>query len=336
MKNLWDDESVSEYELISEDAARAEEMAEEHASVPPITEASDEMLEEISEESAFKLNKKESNVIFNARLRLEQAKLYEMLINHNLFDGIEASPDAISNVQNELKVYIVKRLEILLGLREPVVRVETAVAELPFNDIEVDFLKQLAFKGTNGASENGAPVTPKIERQQVVKSLAPAKQQEPAKLKSLATPKRKVEPEPEKEVVRTQPQAKKASPPPAPTRQPAKKAPEAKMRPSGMGRDLSPQEVELLAMKDLKETPKKPFHEMTAKEKAERIKQVNEKHKRPSATNKVAPMPSSNELEMKYMNQIQNRSLLRNQTDQFNTILANALAVQKNRGEDNE
>lgn len=342
MANIWDDESVSEYELIAEDAKEAEEMAEAHASVPPITEASDEVLEEIAEESAFKLNKKESNVIFNARLRLEQAKLYEMLINHNLFDGVDASPDAINNVQNELKAYIVKRLEILLGLREPVVRVETAVAELPFNDIEIDFLKQLAYKGTNGASENGVPVTPKIEKQQVVKSLAPAKAQEPARLKSLAVPKKKAEPAPQPEAPKRQVQETKA---PAPTRQPVKtqqaqkpvkKAAEPKIRPSGMGRDLSPQEIELLARQDLQSTPKKPFHEMTAKEKAERIKEVNEKHKRPSVPGRAAPMPSANELEMKYMNQQQNRSLSRNQTDQFNTILANALAVQKNRGEDHE
>lgn len=340
MANIWDE--VSEYEMVAENAATEEEIAEAYNTASAVVEASDEDLEEIAEESAFKLDKKESNVIYNARLRLEQAKLYEMLINHNLFDGVDASEDAINNVQNELKVYIVKRLEILLGLREPVVKVETAVAELPFNDIEVDFLKQLAYKGTNGASVNGAPVTPKIEKQQVVKSLVPAKISAPAKLKGLSAPKKREDPKPESKVSKpvSAPVVTKAQ-----TRQPVeqkkpKKEPirEVKVGPSGMGRDLTPQEAEAIAKQELAKNPKtKPFHEMNAKEKAERIREVNEKYKRPTATSRVAPMPSPNEIEMKYMQQQQNRSISKNQTDQFNLILANALAVQKNnRGEDYE
>jgi hypothetical protein len=75
---------------------------------------------------------------------------------------------------------------------------------------------------------------------------------------------------------------------------------------------------------------------MTAKEKAAKIREVNEKHKRPIPASGAKTMPSANELEMKYRNQEANRSLSKSQTDQFNVILANALAVQKNRGEDNE
>ncbi|HXF28340.1 MAG TPA: hypothetical protein VN457_00695, partial [Chlamydiales bacterium] len=125
-KKLWeDDDTVSDYDLIAEDAQKAEELAEEYAAKPSVVEADEEQLEEIAEESAFELNHNESNVIYNARLRLEQAKLYELLINHNLFEGVDASEQAIKNVQNELKFYIVKRLEILLGIREPVIRIES-------------------------------------------------------------------------------------------------------------------------------------------------------------------------------------------------------------------
>ena len=342
MANIWDEEAVSEYELIAEDAEKAEELAEAYNSTPVVNEATDEILEEIAEQSSFSLNKKESNVIYNARLRLEQAKLYEMLINHNLFDGVDASLEAIDNVQNELKVYIVKRLEILLGLREPVVRVETTVAQLPFNNIEIDFLKQLAYKGTLGASENGIPVTPKIEKKQIVKPLVASKQSTPVKLKSLAIPKKKAGVQ--KEVFEVQIHETKTPPKQQVKMQPTQKAtgkqtpPSAKIRASGMGRELSEQEAIALAKLELTNNPQtKPFHEMTAKEKANRIREVNEKHKRPATTNKMVAMPSTNELEMKYLTQQQNRSFSRNQTDQFNTILANALAVQKNKGEeDNE
>ena len=333
MANIWDQESVSEYDLISEDAQNAEELAEEYASKPTIAEADDTTLEEIAEESAFDLDKKESNVIYNARLRLEQAKLYEMLINHNLFDGVDASPEAINNVQNELKFYIVKRLEILLGIREPMVKAQMEVQESPLNDVEVDFLKQLAYKGTLGASASGKPIKP---QPQVIKPI-PAS---PGKtLKSLSAKSQKVmpvptpQPSPGSLVRKNIDPTKKTI---ISKSQPSKN--NIKIRDSGMGRTLTEKEAELIAKEDLaKNPPKKPFNKMTAKEKAARIKEVNEKYKRPTPTTGVKAMPSANELEMKYINQEANRSLSKNQTEQFNTVLANALAVHKNnrnRGEE--
>lgn len=335
---MWDNETVSEYELISEDAEKAEQAAAEYSAQTVVAEASEDVLEEIIEESAFELDKKESNIVYNARLRLEQAKLYEMLINHNLFEGVDASPEAISNVQNELKFYIVKRLEILLGLREPVVRTEVAVATLPFNDIEIDFLKQLAYKGTLGASITGKAVSPEIEKKQVVKPLTSMIQ--PNKPKALKPLKKTVHMAPEeqqvvadKKVVKTTQVAAKNTPPVV------KKAPvkttAPKIRESGLGREMTEKEAEILAKEDLiKNPPKKPFHELNAKQKAERIREVNEKHKRPTSTGRVLSMPTSQELEMKYMNQQANRSLSKSSTDQFNIILANALAVRKNKGEE--
>jgi hypothetical protein len=331
MANIWDgDEKVSEFELIAEDAKEAEALAEEYALRPPIAEASDEVLEEIAEESSFNLNRSESNVIYNARLRLEQAKLYEMLINHNLFDGVEASPEAISNVQNELKFYIVKRLEILLGIREPVIKEQVQTADPSLNDVELDFLKQLAYKGTVGASATGKPTAPRSEKQSI-KPLTGATSA--PKLKSLASKEVTTK---QNSPVPTQQVKKTANPAPqAPVKKqvPAKTA--LKIRESGLGRNLTPAEAEAIAREDLKNLSKKEFKDMNAKEKAARIREVNEKHKRPSSPN-AKPMPSANELEMKYRNQESQRSSSKNQSDQFNLMLANALAVQKNRGEDNE
>jgi hypothetical protein len=335
MAKIWDDEGpVSEYDLISEDAQKAEELAEEYTSRPDIVQADEGDLEDIAEESTFDLTTNESNIIYNARLRLEQAKLYELLINHNLFEGVDASPDAIKNVQNELKFYIVKRLEILLGLREQVIRTESTVApELPFNEVEVDFLKQLAFKGTFGKSseEQAKPVAAKP---QAIKPAASAglnslkmKPVTPAAPAPKATVRQNTtvqQPAPQqKAVVKKQPpaQTKAAAAPQAP-----------KIKASGLGRDLSKEEAEAIARADLK-TASKPFHEMTAKEKAVRIREANERNKRPVAASGAAPMPSENELHMKYVVQQQNRGGSRNQSDQFNVMLANALAAKKNQGD---
>ncbi len=342
MAKLWDNEdSVSEYELIAEDAEKAEELAEEYSNEPNVVEAEEEQLEEIAEESTFDLSHSESNTIFNARLRLEQAKLYEMLINHNLFEGVDdVSPQAIKNVQNELKFYVVKRLEILLGLRDAGPRSSNiaATVELPFNDIEIDFLKQLAHKGTFGKSENGESVSAVAKPQAIRPVSSPAQ-----KLKALQT--KKVE----KQAVAAPTPAPKAqaptqkAPPPAakrPAAAPPQKAPVAKaaakpkIRESGMGRTLTAAEAEEIARADLKTASAKPFHEMTAKEKAAKIREVGERNKRPATVPNAAPMPNPDQIKMKYMTQQESQSYSKNQTNQFNTILASALAAKKNRGDD--
>ena len=350
MSKIWTDESVSEYDMLAEDAKKAEELAQEYDESPAIVEADEEQLEEISDEAAFELSQTESNTVYNARLRLEQAKLYELLINHNLFEGVDASEQAVKNVQNELKFYILKRLEILLGIREPVVRVEAAVADPQFNEVEVDFLKQLAYKGTFGRSveEAPAPAAPKpvTPKPMALKPVTPAQ-----KLKAMTTPK-KVE---VKEVVKEtpKPEVKKAAvptPPPvqtpvarkpvpqpqskpqpqaaAPARKPA--VPSAKVKNAGMGRDLTKAEAEAIAREDLKTASGKAFHEMNAKEKAKRIAEMNARNPRPRAVS-AQPMPTPDQIKMKYMTQ---QESAKDGTTQFNNILAATLAAKKNSGDE--
>lgn len=341
MSNIWDkqEDTVSEYELMAEDAQEAEQLAEQYASSPGLVEADEDVLEEISDEAAFELTSNESNVIYNARLRLEQAKLYELLINHNLFEGVEASPEAVKNVQNELKFYIVKRLEILLGLREPTAaKVNTAPAESTFNDVEVDFLKQLAYKGTLGASINGKPLASTAKP--TIKPLGSS-----TGLKPLMKPKKVVV----KEEVREEP---KETPKPLPTppakavvqqrkptpQQPVAKAPvrkpaQPKIGKSGLGRNLTQDEILAIAKEDLKTASKKPFHEMNAKEKAERIREANERNNKNKGAVSKIPMPTAAELEMKYLTQQQSRSYSKSSTDQFHATIATAIAAQKNKGD---
>ena len=158
--NIFDDDiyddHVSEYNLLGDQIVDPyDELLEEYEE-PEIIEAEESDLEDVQERAAFDLNNHESNMVYNARIRLEQARLYEMLINHNVFEGVDADPRAVRAVQQELKQYIVRRLELLMGLRRPV---QQKVQENQvFNDVEADFLKQLAYKGTLGATSR-APQT---------------------------------------------------------------------------------------------------------------------------------------------------------------------------------
>ncbi len=102
-----------------------------------------------------------------------------------------------------------------------------------------------------------------------------------------------------------------------------------------MGRTLTEAEAIAIAKADLKTTSGKPFHLMNAKEKAAKIAEVNSRHQRPQATGAV-PMPSPDQLKMKYLMQQESSGHSKNQTSQFNNILASALAAKKNNmiGED--
>lgn len=105
----------------------------------------------------------EVDLMQNARIRLEQGRLYEMLIQHDLFGDIDADPTAVSKVEKEIKDFIMERLEILLGIRAEK-EVEIHKVEAQFNDVEVDALKQVAAKLTKGASVQARPAAPKPQK----------------------------------------------------------------------------------------------------------------------------------------------------------------------------
>ena len=117
----------------------------------------DEELYDLSESEEIEdfLDVEEISVVDNARIRLEQGRLYEMLIKHNLFDGVEAMPQAVTKVQTEIKEFIIERLEILLGMKsEKQKEVHQIIKESQFNELEVQALKMIASKVTKGVSES--------------------------------------------------------------------------------------------------------------------------------------------------------------------------------------
>jgi hypothetical protein len=106
----------------------------------------DSVLEDFSEEEDF------TEVLNDANLRIEQGRLYQMIMNHNLFEGMDADPRATQNVEKEIRRFARERMEIMLGMRSEQ-HVQSAMVSSPFNDLEVDILKKLASKATNGATE---------------------------------------------------------------------------------------------------------------------------------------------------------------------------------------
>ncbi len=97
-----------------------------------------------------------TEVLSDARLRLEQGRLYEMIMNHDLFQGLDSNPQAIKNVQREIRKFAKERMEIMLGMRQPQ-PTNQAFVELPFNSLEIDLLKQLAFKMSQGKTAGSTP-----------------------------------------------------------------------------------------------------------------------------------------------------------------------------------
>ena len=327
--NFWDEsdnEEISEYSLL-EEAEETEDQAE--ANYYDSEDIEEEILEDIEQGSAFDLDDRETAVIYNARLRLEQAKLYEMLINHNLFEGVDASPRAIKNVQNELKEYIVERLEILMGMRK-----EKAVAipeeievsvESEFNDVEKDFLKQLAYKGTMGNSAKGV-----IERR--TQTIKPVTQSTSSGLKPLVRKEIVREEQPVRRQVVSKPPQKKVA-----TKKPKKTAtvPSKKNSVKNTGnvpRKLSQAEIEQLAKEDLErdvailKNNGKSWKKLSPEEKARRLAQNNR-----SLTNKgKIPTPTQEQINAHYEMKVHNR-IGGNESSQFNTMLASAIAMQKSK-----
>jgi hypothetical protein len=93
------------------------------------------------EESSFVLNE--------AMKRIEQAKLYEALLKHDLFGEGSARPEIIDAVKTEIKTFILSRLERLLGMKPEETATQAQRADLPFSDEEVDALKALASRVLN-------------------------------------------------------------------------------------------------------------------------------------------------------------------------------------------
>lgn len=105
-----------------------------------------------------------SEVLNDANLRIEQGRLYQMVMNHELFEGMEIDPRAVKNVQTEIRRFARERMEVMLGMRKETSKVETLEIDFPFNALEVEVLKKLAFTATKGATRDSDNFVPAIKR----------------------------------------------------------------------------------------------------------------------------------------------------------------------------
>jgi hypothetical protein len=325
MKNIFDEEeSYSEYDLVRQDQddQQFEPVPQRPSNKRAVQQNYQELEEDFEVETfiddvAYELDDSDTEIVSEAMVRLEQARLYEMLIKHNLFDGVDANHVALHNVQTEIKNYFVERLQVLLGIKSESVKSTTMRVELPFNKLEVQALKDLAFKLTKGATkeveeretveavseEVETPVQPKKIKQTSLKPLSSPVRNQP--IKEVAQPIKEVT-SPPKEVVKKQAsqnnvtvnkQKKKVSIP----------KPQGIMR-TPDGEILTEEEIEI-ARQQLEEEMsrgrgKNPY-DMTPEELVERNKTIGGQKK--SKKLRGVPMPSPESMEMFYQQKAVNK-----------------------------
>jgi hypothetical protein len=249
-ENIWDQEEASPEEMGFEDFNDQQEYSEEEEDVfEDIFDDTEDVQPQLS-------------VMESARIRLEQGRLYEMLIKHNLFDGVDAIPEAVTKVEQELKEFIVERLEILLGMKaEKEKQIQHVVYDSQFNEMEIQALKMVASKITKGASLS----SPSSEPKAVVK---PVQEQRLNTIKK-STP----TPTPKPSLGRPVQQKTKKPLPKKPS-QPVVKAPKQSVIASGTLEDV--------AKKDMQYVEK--LKEMSLQE-ANKI--VSQRHKRPAPKTEI-------------------------------------------------
>lgn len=120
---------------------------------------------------AAELENQES-IMESANNRLEQGRLYQLLMKHTLFEEGEADSKVLHKVQSEFRAFAKERLEIMLGMRMERPKHTSVKVQLPFNEVEIQALKDLAFKMTKGASaevESGSEVEGQLVHQDAQK-----------------------------------------------------------------------------------------------------------------------------------------------------------------------
>lgn len=124
----------------------------------------EQAMAEIEEDPQFDVFEDEeedtASIMSDANLRLEQGRLYQMILANDIFGNTDADPKAIRNVQREIRKFVRERMETMLGIRQEQAA-QAPVISSPFNDTEVVVLKMLASKMSKGATEqNQAPSVP--------------------------------------------------------------------------------------------------------------------------------------------------------------------------------
>ncbi len=161
MSNIFnEDDDGSEFRDIPEEVAGQDapmpQLRQSRPSAAPIQKQAP-VIEQYEEPEAEQIEEDEeedfTNVLSDARLRLEQGRLYELIMNNPIFDGAEADEKAVKFVQKQIRTFAKEQMEIMLGMRQEAPKVQPfSASDFPFNDVEVKALKDLAFMATKGES----------------------------------------------------------------------------------------------------------------------------------------------------------------------------------------
>lgn len=241
----------------------------------PIVEEEYEEVEEVEE-----LENEEDfdDVLSDAQLRLEQGSLYRLIIGHNLFEGSDADPKAIQNVQKEIRQFAKERMEVMLGMRKETASVERLEIDFPFNEAEVIVLRTIAKTFSKGATEDSDNYVPEVRR---VTEEVPTVGKRPTLNPIGSGPKKQV-----KKQLQNKP------------RQPVQRARvnskldetiERIAREEGIPRELLEEDAGLST---------KPVHEMTASELEQRNRTIAKRRGVQAKSSAALPMPSYEQQEM--------------------------------------
>lgn len=212
-----------------------------------------------------------TDVLNDANLRIEQGRLYQMIMNHNLFENMDADPKAIANVEKEIKKFARESMEVMLGMRQTVpVHAEGGAVITPFNALEVEILKKLASKATNGATETAE-----------ANKMADVIKEKKTTLSPIGS----------KKVVQAQPSMKKALP--TRTQAPIKRSRldatiDQIAREEGIPRELLEENYKPL---------KKPVEQMTDQEKLDRNKEIAVRRGTQAKSQSALPMATPEQAE---------------------------------------
>jgi hypothetical protein len=155
MSDFWERKKITPSAVNPAIAQQLEEgVAEMQESIENLEENNDVFQEE-EEDTADIMN--------DANLRLEQGRLYQMVLQGDIFADTNADPKAIRNVQREIRKFVRERMETMLGIRQEVA-VQNTIVSSPFNDMEVTVLKMLASKMSGGETQKVETKTPEPSR----------------------------------------------------------------------------------------------------------------------------------------------------------------------------
>jgi hypothetical protein len=233
-----------------------------------------------------------SSVLADARLRLEQGRLYEMIMNHELFEGVDADPKAINNVQNEVRAFAKERMEIMLGMRSERSHSSELGVDLPFNSLEVEVLRSLASTATKGATKSPdvekyvAPIEPRRSRMNSIGG-----QRRPAPPQRQAVPR-------EQRPLPSRPQAPVRRP--KPTLDPNV---EARLRADGVEQEYIEEAKRQLSMGKEKHLGKQ-IHEMSEQELRERNQEAAQRSGKQVKSTQALPQPSEEQMHAVVMQQV--------------------------------